>query len=262
VATSSPPPSASAGATSPTAPAGVAVAATPRRRRRIPTLGAALAGALAAGAYAHFSFTMRWGPPLVMVALGGMTLVLTAAALWRVVDPLTHDEVRAAPLKRAPHRIRELEREKQAVLKAIKEVELDYQMRKIAEPDYREMVERYRTRALRVMGELASGDDYRALIERELRGRLAVMRATVGAQVNEAKDPSLAVEAAAAPRASAVADQTEKIPDPTGAACAACGTANDPDARFCKRCGRPLPGRPEERAATAPAGESSGGGAA
>jgi hypothetical protein len=263
VATSPPPPSASASATSPTAPAGpVASAGAPRRRRRIPTLGAALGGALAAGAYAHFAFTMRLGPPLVMVALGGMTLVLTAAALWRVVDPLTHDEVRAAPLKRAPHRIRELEREKQAVLKAIKEIELDYQMRKIAEPDYREMVERYRARALRVMGELASGDDYRALIERELRDRLAVMRATAGAQVHEAKGPSVAVEAAAAPRASAVADQTEKISDPAVAACAACATANDLDARFCKRCGRPLAGRPEERAATPPAGESSGGGAA
>ena len=41
--------------------------------------------------------------------------------------------------------VRELEREKQLVLKAIKEIELDYQMRKIAERDYREMVERYRT---------------------------------------------------------------------------------------------------------------------
>ena len=52
------------------------------------------------------------------------------------------------------------------MLKAIKEIELDYQMRKIAERDYREMVERYRARAMRLISELEAGDDYRALIER------------------------------------------------------------------------------------------------
>ena len=58
------------------------------------------------------------------------------------------------------------------MLKAIKEVELDYQMRKIAERDYREMVERYRTRAMRLMSEIEAGDDFRPLIERELTMRL------------------------------------------------------------------------------------------
>ena len=58
------------------------------------------------------------------------------------------------------------------MLKAIKEIELDYQMRKIAERDYREMVERYRTRAMRLMSEIEAGDDFRALIEKELAMRL------------------------------------------------------------------------------------------
>ena len=57
-------------------------------------------------------------------------------------------------------------------MKAIKEIELDYQMRKIAERDYREMVERYRTRAMRLISEIEAGDDFRALIERELTMRL------------------------------------------------------------------------------------------
>ena len=117
-----------------------------------------------------------------MVGLGGLTLALCAAALWRVIDPLTRGEIALVPEARAPHRLRELEREKQAVLKAIKEIELDYQMRKISQVDYREMVERYRARALRVMGDLAAGEDYRALIERELRDRLAAR--TVAASEN------------------------------------------------------------------------------
>ena len=77
---------------------------------------------------------MTFGPPLVMVGLGGMTLVLSGMALWRVIDPLTRADGDAGAAARAGRSAaRELEREKQAVLKAIKEIELDYQMRKIAD---------------------------------------------------------------------------------------------------------------------------------
>src|SRR6185437_14967941 len=100
-------------------------------------------------------------------------LALTAAAFIRVVDPLAGNSGSGASAPvRGRRRPRELEREKQLVLKAIKEIELDYQMRKIAERDYREMVERYRTRALRLMTEIEAGDDYRSLIEKELAMRL------------------------------------------------------------------------------------------
>jgi len=198
-------------------------------------------GAIIAAGYAHFALGMRLGPPLVMTGLGGLTLVLTAYALWRVVDPLTRDEVRAAPGKRAPARLheRELEREKQAVLKAIKEIELDYQMKKIGETDYREMVERYRARALRVMSELAAGDDYRALIERELKGRLAAIRATTTAAVSAS---NRAAPAPASSQQFVAVEPTEKIVVVT--TCVACGLANDPDARFCKRCGAALGAAP------------------
>ena len=192
-----------------------------RPRRRIPLWLVGAAGALIAAAYGHFGLGMRLGPPLVMTGLGGLTLVLSAYALWRVVDPLTRDEMRAITEQRAPHRIRELEREKQVVLKAIKEIELDYQMRKIGETDYRELVERYRARALRVMGELAAGDDYRALIERELKGRLAAIRAS--------DDPARQGQVESTRSAAS-------SPPPAGV-CAACSTVNDADARFCKRCG-------------------------
>src|SRR6185503_15106337 len=100
-------------------------------------------------------------------------LAFAARALLRVLDPLTRGDADArAAAEQQPRRARELEREKQLVLKAIKEVELDYQMRKVAERDYRDMVERYRARALRLMRELEAGDDFKALIERELKMRL------------------------------------------------------------------------------------------
>ncbi len=147
--------------------AGVAKAAS-AERRRVPIWILGLGGAAVAAGYAFLVEKMHFGPPLVMLTLGGMTLALTGAALMRVIDPLAGNSLAAIAAVRGGRRPRELEREKQLVLKAIKEIELDYQMRKIAERDYREMVERYRTRAMRLMSEIEAGDDFRVLIEREL----------------------------------------------------------------------------------------------
>ena len=219
--------------------------------RRVPLLAWAILGAVAAGSYARFRLGMGFGPPLVMTALGGLTLVLGAGALWRVVDPLTRSEMRAPVDVRAPHRIRELEREKQTVLKAIKEIELDYQMRKISEPDYREMIERYRTRALRVLGDLAAGDDYRVLIERELKGRLSVI-SRVG--VNEPIPATPSIPAADPVSSSISADPARVQGGPP--LCASCETTNDPDAQFCKRCGKKMGSGPPSSSSSSPSSSS------
>jgi hypothetical protein len=187
--------------------------AAPGPRRRVPAIVLGLGGAIVAGIYGVAVMHMRMGAPLVVLALGGMTLVLAGVALWRVLDPLSRADLAslgAAP--RSSGRLRELEREKQLVLKAIKEVELDYQMRKIAEPDYKEMIERYRARALRLISELEAGDNFRPLIERELRDRIAAADA---APANAATTPAAA----------------------QAGACPSCGTHNDDDAQFCKKCG-------------------------
>jgi hypothetical protein len=189
--------------------------AAARGPRRVPLWAIAFLGAVAALAYAVLVEKMRLGPPLVMLGLGGMTLGLAGAAIYRVIDPLSREPAAAAPV-RTGRRLKELEREKQLVLKAIKEIELDYQMRKIAERDYREMVERYRARALRLITEIEAGDDYRALIERELAMRL--------------KLPAAPAAAPPAPAPEAPARRT----------CAGCGAANDEDAQFCKKCGQRL----------------------
>jgi hypothetical protein len=194
----------------------------PRRRLPIWVLGAT--GALAAVAYAALVEKLRFGPPLVMLGLGGMTLALAGAALWRVIDPLARKAWTVAP--RGLRRPRELEREKQLVLKAIKEIELDFQMRKIAERDYREMIERYRTRAMRLIGEIEAGDDYRVLIEREL-----AMRLKRGPEKPAAPAPAVDLP----PPTPARADAPIERP-----ACASCGTLNDNDAQFCKKCGAKL----------------------
>jgi hypothetical protein len=191
----------------------------------------ALAGTALAIGYGAGLEKLPLGPPLVMLALGGLTLALCGLALWRVIDPLTRasNELAGTRESNAPGRARELEREKQLVLKAIKEIELDHQMRKIADADYREMIDRYRTRAMRLISEIEVGDNFRELIERELKDRLAIAPATPAA--------------GAAPDAGAVTDNAVTgrsaggAAVPAASACAACGTVNDPDAQFCKKCG-------------------------
>jgi hypothetical protein len=222
LAGSQPPAAKSAGEqSSPEAPA---ISAT-KPRRRLPLWILGPGGALVAAAYALVIERMHFGPPLVMFMLGGMTLALTGAALVRMIDPLAGNSLAAAPNVRGGRRPRELEREKQLVLKAIKEIELDYQMRKIAERDYREMVERYRTRAMRIMSEIEAGDDFRVLIERELTMRLKL----------DAAKPAVAAATAAQP------EQVSPAPMSTSPfTCGSCSTVNDHDARFCKKCGEKL----------------------
>jgi hypothetical protein len=236
-------------------------AQTERPRKRLPLPVLALAGAVAAALYALLVEKMRFGPPMVMFALGGMTLALAGAALMRVIDPLTGDSGTAGSgAAVGSRRKRELEREKQLVLKAIKEVELDYQMRKIAERDYREMVERYRTRAMRLMSEIEAGDDFRALIEKELAMRLKLETGKAAPADQAAAEPVVA------PAEKVItlnlAEQTrqalanlsteeekvlrerygtgERVVDGKRSSCATCGTMNDDDARFCKKCGAKL----------------------
>ena len=137
-----------------------------------------------------------------------------------MIDPLAHERG-AALAPRTGRHLKELEREKQLVLKAIKEIELDYQMRKIADRDYREMVERYRTRAMRLMSEIEAGDDYRALD-----------RARAGAAPEGAGRPLTRRR----PRPS----RRRRKNEPARRVCGACRTGNDPDAQFCKTCGQRL----------------------
>jgi hypothetical protein len=165
----------------------------------------ALAGAALALLYGVLGAGLRPGAPLLMLSVGGLTLALCGMALFRVLDPLLRPAAAVQRQEKATEstRLRELEREKQLVLKAIREIEHDFQMRKISEADHKELTQRYRTRALRLINQIDAGDDFKTLIEQELKTRLSALEAA-------------------------------------RSACAACGAANEADARFCKKCGKTL----------------------
>jgi hypothetical protein len=180
--------------------------------------------------------------PVVMLSvLMGATAVAGFAAL-RLVRPLvTADEDRTPMIGERTRAA--LEREKMLALRAIKELDFDRAMGKLSESDWQEMSGRLRARATRLIRQLDAGAHYREQIERDVAKRLSTagdVRLKPARSDNEAR-----------PKASSPDDRVRPIDDSrsadggsakasAGRVCAACTTANDEDARFCKGCGRQL----------------------
>jgi hypothetical protein len=144
---------------------------------------------------------------LLTILMGGV--VLAALATLRTVSPLVSPEDDRTPMVGERTRAA-LEREKTLTLRAIKDLEFDRAMKKVSDEDFREMSNRLRARASRLIRQLDAGVDYRSRIEQDLVKRMG-------------EKP---VEESAASHA--------------GRTCANCTTANDADARFCKSCGAKL----------------------
>jgi len=153
---------------------------------------------------------------ITTAVLGWVIWVLVRAALALTKEPAAVENERASGRRK-----KELEREKAALLKALKELEFDHEMGKVSDADYRDIGGQYRARATRVMRQLdldSSVVDYRELVERDVKARV--------------KDKSTAMES---PGAKAAAKSKPSRPK-----CTKCSTENDADAEFCKRCGQAL----------------------
>ena len=142
-----------------------------------------------------------FGMLVVTAALLGAVLL----GLLRAAGALLGARRDSAPVD-SRHRD-DLAREKTLVLRSLKDLDFDHAMGKLSDRDFAEMSARLRARAVRIMKELDERPDYRGRIEREVETRLH--------QAAETAET-------AAPR------------------CASCGTANDGDATFCKKCGQRL----------------------
>ena len=139
---------------------------------------------------------------LVLLSLTIGAAGLCGGTLYAALAPLVrrkNDAARPASLSERSRAV--LEREKMLVLRSIKELEFDRAMGKLSASDFDEVAGRLRARAISLMKQLDAGPPaYRARIEQELAERV---------------------------RSS-----------PASAQMCGCGTANDPDAMFCKRCGK------------------------
>jgi hypothetical protein len=163
-----------------------------------------------------------------------LSLTIVAASFvglgaYRTLAPLTAQSIVGAPTVAGGRTRAALEREKTLVLRAIKELEFDFAMRKMSQADFDEMSGRLRRRAIGLIQQLDANSGYREQIERELAALVPpaldeLRRASTTTPSPSAQDPS--------PRA--------QDPRPRTLACSACGTHNDADARFCKQCGTSL----------------------
>ena len=150
-------------------------------------------------------FVSRGHTPAGIILLS-LTIFAAAAigvAAWRTFGPLAYRDEPETTQVLAGRTRAALEREKTLALRSIKELEFDYAMRKVSESDFNDMRGRLRARASRLLRQLDSATGYRSEIEKEIERR-------VGTRT------------------------------PAAGTCAACGTSNDLDAKFCKGCGRGL----------------------
>ncbi len=196
--------------------------------------------------FISWSNRYRLAAPVVMLQLGWLAVVSAVYFLWHTGASATAELDGADPWWRPIGKIEELEREKRAMLKAIKEVEFDQQMGKQSVMDANEIIAVYRARAIEVIKAIdaaqATGPTTkRDEIEREIKARVEVMgksaravnkatqaakRGKKGAAVADAKPaaepaPATADAAAAEPAASeaavAEAPASESTPPPAPA---------------------------------------------
>jgi hypothetical protein len=146
---------------------------------------------------------------IVLLSLTVVAAAFVGLAVYRSLAPLVLPERGDTPALLGGRTRAALEREKTLALRAIKELEFDFAMKKVAKADFDEMAGRLRARAIRIMRQLDAGEGYRSAIEQELEARL-------GTTLAEPAASSAPVRATLA---------------------CACGVTNDPDARFCKSCG-------------------------
>jgi hypothetical protein len=147
---------------------------------------------------------------LLVAAIGSAAWV--GFTLYRTLSPLAAPDFQDRTDIIAGRTRAALEREKTLALRALKELEFDRAMGKVAPADFQEMSGMLRARAIALMQQLDIPlPGHRDEIERELARRLGVTEEELRA--------------------------ARPAGDALSPVCAGCGTANDLDARFCKGCG-------------------------
>jgi hypothetical protein len=192
--------------------------------------------------------------PAFLVLAGGMLLgavLLLWSSLGRLTgeSPLTLDEAigLAAPSVE--------EERKRAVVRALKDLDFERSVGKISEEDYAELAARYRAEAKALLRSLDAGlAPLRKTAEKKLVARLkaegisveprGAARATedhdLGESTGTESAPASDDEPSDEPEAARTVEATPEPPAELEGPCAKCGTTNDADASFCKRCGARL----------------------
>lgn len=195
------------------------------------------------------------GAPAVLLVLTGGMLVAVIAIFWASLRTLVGETPLSGADAYALGAPRAAEEEKRAVLRALKDLEFERGVGKISEDDYQGLVAKYRAEAKRLLRSIdEDAQPERAKVETLVAARLHREGLADDPGPPYRASPKGSKRAKKAGKAETTAMKTEaskyenddreatakgqaESTSATSATCAACGTKNDADAVFCKKCG-------------------------
>jgi hypothetical protein len=193
------------------------------------------------------------GPAAVVLVLAAGALVSVIAIFWASVRTLVGETALSGADAYAIGAPRAEEEQKRAVLRALKDLEFERSVGKISDEDYQALVAKYRTEAKRLLRLLEEdAQPAREKVEVLVKARLVREGLAEAPPGDEAKPregkgkkkgkPSKASNRTGSPSdgAPVATEQASKQAQPADdarPACPSCGTRNDVDAVFCKKCG-------------------------
>ncbi len=200
------------------------------------------------------------GPGVAILVLAGASMAIAVGFFWETLRALFGDTKLSgedAFAMGAPSA--ELER-KQALVRALKDLEFEHSVGKISERDYQSLKYKYRTEAKRLLRVL----DERARPERERVEKLVHQRLVAEGLAKQERQADPLEKQSKKNKRKTKKKRKKKPPAeppsptqtpsereaPRAAAdevqlCAQCDGENDGDALFCKKCGKPI-GEPAE----------------
>lgn len=206
---------------------------------------------VAVGVVAGLALGVALGAAPGAIFLGGAVLVGAILLFWSSVRLLLGEKLPGVDLSdELAGRVLEdpLLEKKRAALAALADMERERELGKISAADYDEVVLPLRERAKSVLRELdARAAPFRSDAERIAQAHLA--KAGLGGFSAEAPEapaaqpseqPAEAREAPAEPSESTEPLAAEASASSARIACPACEATNEPDAKFCKSCGKVL----------------------
>ncbi len=168
-----------------------------------------------------FAMGGRFEPPTIALGIAGIALIFAIWRLFRMVQALSEQPEYGLEGARTQGDKTRREDEFQRLLRGLKELEFDHEMGKISEEDFSGLEQAYRTRAIDLMQELdlqKNADDEGELhpeLQEELDRRARELRLSFSGS-------------------------DLRLEDDAGKTCSKCDGKNDPDAKFCKHCGKEL----------------------
>jgi hypothetical protein len=187
-----------------------------------------LAVLVAAAAVGAWALSAGGRESVAFLVLATVTLGWIVWLVFRAAQSIARPESPVDVAQVTGRRRKELEREKQALLKALKELDFDHEMGKVSDRDFADIGQQYRARAIRVMRQLdEGGQQYETLIAKELAARLKKPVAPLEPKSSETQKTDAPAE-------------VKNAASDGRLSCTSCGTSNDHDAEFCKKCGTRL----------------------